>query len=147
MSSQNLAAIHALTYESSQWIANREIQPLNVCSIDLSSRINTKQLHYLLGITVNNTLYYLNESSILFFLADFCILQVRVRNKNWVWLPSDSTIWRCLKKTVDIEKSFFEWVPVVRSEYWNRWIDCSTFFYVIKKFESIICSSLSFMMA
>ena len=120
MSSQNLAAIHALAYESSQGIANREIQPLNICGIDLSPRIDTKQLHYLLGIAINNTLYYLNESSTLSFLADYCILQVWVRNKNWIWLSSDSAIWRCLKKTVDVEKSFFEWVPVVRSEYRNR---------------------------
>ena len=120
MSSQNLAAIHALAYESSQRIANREIQTLNICSIDLSPRINTKQLHYLLGITINNTLYYLNESSVLSFLADFCILQVWVRNKNWIWLSSDSAIRRCLKKTIDVEKPFFEGVPVVRSEYRNR---------------------------
>ena len=120
MSSQNLAAIHALAYESSQRIANCEIQPLNVCSIDLSPRIDTKQLHYLLGITINNTLYYLNEASILSFLADFCVLQVWVRNKNRIWLSSNSAIRRRFKKTVDVEKSFFEWVPVVRSEYRNR---------------------------
>ena len=120
MSSHDLAAIHALAYESSQRIANCKIQPLNICSIDLSPRIDTKQLHYLLGIAINNALYYLNESAILSFLADFCILQVWVRNKDRIGLSSDSAIRRCLKKSVDVEKPFFEGVPVVRSEYRNR---------------------------
>ena len=42
MPSQDLAAIHALAHESSQRISNCEIYPLNVCSIDLSTEIDSK---------------------------------------------------------------------------------------------------------
>lgn len=42
MPSQDLAAIHALAHEPCQRIANCEIYPLNVCSIDLSTGIDSK---------------------------------------------------------------------------------------------------------
>jgi len=89
------------------------VQPLNICGVDLSTRINTKQLHYLIWITINNTLYYLNESSILSFLADLCILQVWVRNQYRIRLSSDSAIGRRLKETIDIEEPLLERVPVI----------------------------------
>ena len=146
MPSQDLTAIHALAHESSQWISNCEVQPLNICGVDLSTRINTKQLHYLIWITINNTLYYLNESSILSFLADLCILQVWVRNQYRIRLSSDSAIGRRLKETIDIEEPLLERVPVIGCEDRNRGIDCATSFDVIGEFYAIVCSSFSFMM-
>jgi len=146
MPSQDLAAIHALAHESSQWISNCEVQPLNICGVDLSTRINTKQLHYLIWITKNNTLYYLNESSILSFLADLCILKVWIRNQYRVRFSSNPAIGRCLKKTIYIEKTLFERVPIIGCEYRNRRIDCATSFDVIEEFYAIVCSSFSFMM-
>ena len=42
MPPHDLAAIHALAHESSQWIKNCEIQPLNIGSVDLSTWIDTE---------------------------------------------------------------------------------------------------------
>ena len=60
---------------------------------------------------------------------------------------SDSTVRRRLKKSIDVEKPFFEGVPVIGCKYRNRRINCATSFNVDKEFDTIICSSLSFMMA
>ena len=147
MPSQDHAAIHTLAHKSSQWIANCEIQPLDICSIDLFARIGTKQLHYLFRITINNLLYYLNESSLLSFLAYLCVLQVWVRNQYGIRLSSDSAVRRRLKKSINIEKSFLERIPVIWSEYRNRGINCATSFNIAKEFNTIIYSSLSFMVA
>jgi len=58
-------------------------------------------------------LYYLNESSLLPFLAYLCILQICIWNQYRLRLSSDSAVRRRLKKTINIEKSFLEWVPVI----------------------------------
>ena len=129
---QDLAAIHALAHKSSQWIANCEIQALDIGGIDLSTRINTEQLLYLNRITIDNALYYLNESSVLSFLANLCVLQVWVRNQYRIRLSSDSAVRRRLKKTINIEKSFLERIPVIWSKYRNRRINCATSFDIAK---------------
>ncbi len=59
----------------------------------------------------------------------------------------DSTVRRRLKESINIEKPFFEGVPVIGCKYRNRRINCATSFNVDKEFDTIICSSLSFMMA
>ena len=113
MPSQDLAAIHALAHEPCQRIANCEIDPLNVSSIDLSTGIDSKQPHYFPRIAVNDTLYHFYEPPILSFFADLCILQVRVWNENRIWFSPDTAIgWR-LQEAIDIEKPFFKGVPVV----------------------------------
>jgi hypothetical protein len=71
-------------------------------------------------IAINNSLYYLNESSISSLLADFCILEVRIRYQNRIRLSSNSTIRRRLKETIDIEKTLLKWIPIIRSKNWNR---------------------------
>jgi hypothetical protein len=76
-------------------------------------------LHYLSRVAISDILYHLYEPSILSFLADLCILQVRIGDENRIWLSPDTAIGWCLKKTIDIEKPFFERIPVIRSEYRN----------------------------
>jgi hypothetical protein len=71
-------------------------------------------------IAINNSLYYLNESSISSLLADFCILEVRIRYQNGIRLSSNSTIRRRLKETIDLEKTLLKWIPIIRSKNWNR---------------------------
>jgi hypothetical protein len=71
-------------------------------------------------IAINNSLYYLNESSISSLLADFCILEVRIRYQNRIRLSSNSTIRRRLKETIDLEKTLLKWFPIIRSKNWNR---------------------------
>ena len=50
--SQDPAVIHALTDGSNQWIANCEIQTINICRINLSMRINSMHPHYLTQIAI-----------------------------------------------------------------------------------------------
>jgi len=71
-------------------------------------------------IAINNSLYYLNESSISSLLADFCILEVRIRYQNRIRLSSNSTIRSRLQEAIDIEKTLLEWIPIIRSKNWNR---------------------------
>jgi len=147
MPPQDLAAIHALAHESSQWIANCEVQPLNICRVDLSTWIDTEQLHYFYGIPINNTLHYFDDSSVLSLLTDLCILQVWVRNQYRIRFSTNSAIWWRLKKTINAEEALLEWIPIIGSEYRNWWIDRATPFYIIEEFYAILCSSFSFMMA
>jgi len=119
MPSADLAAIHAFAHEPCQRIANCEIYPLNIRSIDLSTGIDSKQTHYFLWVAIHDLLYHLYEPPILSFFADPCVLQVRVGDENRIWLSPDTTIgWR-LKEAIDVEKPFFEGVPVIRCEYGN----------------------------
>jgi hypothetical protein len=75
------AAIHASAYESSQRIANSEIESLYARCIYLATRISAQQFHYLIRISKYDTLVDFYNSTLLLLLAYLCVLQARVRNE------------------------------------------------------------------
>ena len=66
--------VHTLADESSQRIANGEIEPFYVSCVYLTTRINTKQSQYVLRISKYNTLDYVDNSAFLFPFAYLSIL-------------------------------------------------------------------------
>ena len=73
-------AVHALTDESSQRVANGEIESFYVSCIYFTTLISTKQSQYIVRFSKYNTLDYFDNSAVLFTFAYLSILQMRIGN-------------------------------------------------------------------
>lgn len=143
---QNFATIHSFSHESGQWIANGQIESLDISGIYWTAYICTKELHDLCRVTKYDTLNNFDDSSIPSILADLSIFQAWIGNQCRIRFPPNSGIKRCFKKTIDIDQSFFKWVPIIRCEYRYRWIDCASSLHAVKQPNCILGTSFSFLM-